>query len=237
MYIYLSIPNHAGAVYAGFDPTAPSLHLGNLVTLCNLLRFAKGGHRAIALLGGATGLIGDPSWRHTAKQQLANEKLAYNLESISTQIRGFFQLHGQEVLVVNNADWYEPMQLLTFLQTVGHKVRINDMVGRDSVQSRLESGLSYAEFTYQLLQAYDFWHLHRTHGCALQIGGSDQRGNMVAGIELIHRMDPGAQVAILTTPLLTVAGGQKMGKSAGNAIWLDKNLTSILDLYQVKGIF
>ncbi|KAJ2162145.1 tyrosyl-tRNA synthetase [Coemansia sp. RSA 552] len=238
----------ATAAYCGVDPTASSLHVGNMATLMALLHFHLGGHQAVALVGSATGTIGDPSGRSTERTVLARQELTRNVDAIDAQLRRFFergtayaQRHMeindaalQPVVVARNADWYENMGVLDFLGRVGRHARVGAMMARDSVRSRLQSpqGLSFNEFSYQLLQAYDFWHLHREHACSVQIGGSDQWGNITAGADLIRRMDPDASVYGLTVPLLTTTSGEKFGKSAGNAVWLDETRTSPFAVYQ-----
>ncbi|KAI9506087.1 tyrosine-tRNA ligase [Coemansia spiralis] len=241
------------AVYCGVDPTAESLHLGNMVTLMGLLHFHIAGHRAIPLIGNATGMIGDPSGRSTERVALDRETLAKNITGIEGQLERFFKRGAEyavkrmsnidqrslkQVGILHNANWYCHMNILTFLGSVGRYVRVGAMMARDSVKSRLQSasGISFTEFSYQLLQAYDFWYLFHYHGCKIQIGGSDQWGNITAGIDLIHRMElDQAQKSGafgLTIPLLTTSSGEKFGKSAGNAIWLDGKKTSPFDIYQ-----
>ncbi|KAF9971710.1 tyrosyl-tRNA synthetase [Actinomortierella ambigua] len=249
------------AIYCGVDPTATSLHLGNLVTLLGLLHFHIKGHTTIGLVGGATGSIGDPSGKSTERQPMSAKTLAANVEGINAQFHRFFERgrayaerrgvavkHGK-VKVVNNKTWFEPMSALQFLGDIGRFARVGTMLSRDSVKSRLDSpqGISFTEFSYQLLQAYDFWHLYHTEGCRIQIGGSDQWGNITAGIDLIHKKrktdqeqvvisateeDRPAQAFGLTIPLLTTSTGEKFGKSAGNAVWLDERMTSLFDFYQ-----
>ncbi|OZJ04820.1 hypothetical protein BZG36_02338 [Bifiguratus adelaidae] len=244
-------------VYSGLDPTAPSLHLGNLVTLMGLLHFHIKGHQAIALVGGATGFIGDPSGRSTERIPLNNDILHYNIQSIRKQLDQIFERaeayaekrqaldrsRGNGVHVLNNADWIGNMSVIQFLGDVGRYARIGTMLARESVKSRLQSpqGISFTEFSYQLLQAYDFYHLFRKHQCKIQIGGSDQWGNIVAGIDLIGKkhmaesLDVNAgkpQAFGLTIPLLVTSTGEKFGKSAGNAVWLNEQMTSVYDFYQ-----
>jgi tyrosyl-tRNA synthetase len=236
------------SVYVGFDPTASSLHLGNLLALISLLHFSIEGHPAIALVGGATGRVGDPSWRSTAKDRLADNLLERHIASIKGQITRFFPTaldyvstlrpvgRPAPVQVIDNYDWYKDMSLLDFLDRVGSKTRLAALTSRDCIKSRMQSehGLSFSELAYQLLQAYDFYHLYRQHGCRLQLGGSDQWGNIVSGLDLIGRLCPlDAEAAHgLTMPLLVTANGEKMGKSAGNAVWLDPSLTSPFAVYQ-----
>ncbi|KAJ2497698.1 tyrosyl-tRNA synthetase [Coemansia sp. RSA 1972] len=240
------------AVYCGVDPTASSLHLGNMVTLMGLLHFSLAGHQAIPLVGNATGSIGDPSGRNTERTALDRDELAANVAGIEAQLVRFFARGTQyavsriphldpsllkPVRVLHNADWYTSLGVLDFLGTVGRHARVGTMMARDSVKSRLQSvhGISFTEFSYQLLQAYDFWHLYHHHKCRVQLGGSDQWGNITAGTDLIHRMhgpQPSGEAFGLTIPLLTTASGEKFGKSAGNAIWLDETRTSPFDIYQ-----
>lgn len=232
----------AGSVtfYVGFDPTAPSLHAGNLVGMMAMSWLQRLGHRPIALAGGATGRIGDPSGRDTERELLDDTVIERNLAAIRRQLGLVLDLDdghgpgGPAGLLVDNHDWTRDVTLLEFLREVGTKASVNTMLARESVKRRLterEQGLTYAEFSYQLLQAFDFAHLYDTHGCVLQGGGSDQWGNIVAGIDLIRRRR-GASAYGLTWPLLTTADGQKFGKSAGNAIWLDASMTPAYPYYQ-----
>ncbi|ODO10957.1 tyrosine-tRNA ligase [Cryptococcus amylolentus CBS 6273] len=247
-------------IYAGVDPSASSLHVGNLLPLLGLLHFQTKGHQSIALIGGATGSIGDPSGRSTERQSLTPIELSRNIAGITSQVRRFFT-RGQEYLnkrglqvqrkdekgeigrgvrVLNNMEWMREVSLLDFLRGVGKNARVSTMLSRDSVKNRLtsDSGISYTEFTYQLLQAYDFSHLHTNHNCNIQLGGSDQWGNIVAGIDLIRREKIAAReerenaVYGLTIPLLTTSTGEKFGKSAGNAVWLDEKRTPASEFYQ-----
>ncbi|KAG0302568.1 tyrosyl-tRNA synthetase [Linnemannia gamsii] len=251
------------AIYCGVDPTASSLHLGNLVTLLGLLHFHIKGHTTIGLVGGATGSIGDPSGKSTERQPMSAATLAHNVAGIDAQFQQFFKRgrayaqnrgyevegHGGKVKVVNNKTWFGKLSALDFLGDVGRYARVGTMIARDSVKSRLESpqGISFTEFSYQLLQAYDFWYLYHEDGCRIQLGGSDQWGNITAGIDLIHKKkrtteeqviinsgaDEKAMTAYgLTIPLLTTSTGEKFGKSAGNAVWLDERMTSLFDFYQ-----
>ena len=224
--------------YVGFDPTAPSLHAGNLVGMMAMAWLQRAGHRPIALAGGGTGRIGDPSGRDTERTMLGEDALAANLAGIRRQLGAFLDLddteRGATGYLVDNHTPLSGIDLLGFLRDVGVHVPVTAMLGRESVKRRLEGreqGITYTEFTYQLLQAYDFVHLHRVHGCVLQGGGSDQWGNITAGIDLARRID-GAQLHGLVWPLLTTADGAKFGKSAGNAVWLDATLTSPYAYYQ-----
>ena len=219
--------------YCGFDPTAPSLHFGNFVQLVVLRRLQRAGHRVICLVGGSTGLIGDP--KPTAERVLkSKDEAAANVARIKDLVRPFLDFDGANpALLVDNLDWTAPMSALDFLRDVGKHFRVNQMIRKEAVAARLESqeGISYTEFSYQLLQALDYLHLFRTYGCTLQTGGSDQWGNLVAGVDLVHKAD-GVAVHALTTPLLTDAAGLKFGKSEGNAIWLSADMTSPYAFYQ-----
>lgn len=224
-------------VYCGFDPTAPSLHFGNLVQLVALRRFQRAGHKVICLVGGSTGLIGDP--RPTAERELKTvEQTAANVARIKDLVRPFLDFEGTSgvahaAVLVDNLDWTAPLSALDFLRDIGKHFRVNQMVKKEAIAARLESqeGISYTEFSYQLLQAMDFLELHRHHGCTMQLGGSDQWGNMTAGVDLIHRVE-GGQAHVLTSPLLTDSSGHKFGKSEGNAIWLSADMTSPYAFYQ-----
>ncbi len=223
------------AVYAGYDPTASSLHVGNLVPTIMLKRFQVAGHRPIIVVGGATGMIGDPSGKSDERNLLDEATLAVNVAGIRAQLERLFDVEGPTgALVVNNYDWTKGISYLEFLRDLGKNLTINYMLGKDSVQSRVDaqSGMSYTEFSYMLLQAYDFVHLSRAHACRLQVGGNDQYGNITAGCELSHKLR-GPQLFGLTAPLLLDASGQKMGKSAaGEKIWLDAERTSPYAFYQ-----
>ncbi len=223
-------------VYAGFDPTAASLHVGHLMGLIMLRRFQRAGHRPIAVVGGATGMIGDPSGKSEERNLLTVEALEANVSAIGQQMRQFldFDPGPNAALLVNNADWMRPFGYLEFLRDVGKHFPVNVMLAKDSVKSRLErtdSGLSYTEFSYMLLQAYDFVHLGRQYGCQLQIGGSDQWGNITAGIDLGRRLQ-GGELFGLTWPLLTKSDGSKMGKTESGALWLAPERTSPYQFYQ-----
>jgi len=215
-------------VYVGFDPTADSLHVGHLLGQVGLRRFQMNGHRVFPLAGGATGMVGDPSGRSEERNLLTRDELEHNVRSISHQLEGILDFSGPNpAMMVNNADWTEQMPLLEFLRDVGKHVSVPQMLAKDSVKSRLsaESGLSFTEFSYMLLQANDFRHLHSAHNVELQMGGSDQWGNIVAGIDLIRRTS-GASAFGLTWPLLTKSDGTKFGKTASGAVWLDPERTS-----------
>ena len=225
----------AGAVtlYSGIDPTAPSAHIGHLLQWLTLARFQLAGHRPIALVGGATGLIGDP--KPTAERTLNDrEVVAGWVESLGRQLRPFLDFDGANAaLLVNNLDWTEGLSALDFLRDVGKHFRVGRMLAKEAVSRRMESdeGISYAEFSYQLLQSYDFLELHRRYGCTLQTGGSDQWGNLTAGTDLIHRVT-GRSVHALGTPLITKADGTKFGKTESGTVWLDPKLTSPYAFYQ-----
>jgi tyrosyl-tRNA synthetase len=223
-------------LYAGFDPTADSLHVGHLMALMILRRFQKAGHRPIALVGGATGMIGDPSGKSAERNLLTKETLDANVAAIQTQMRRFLTFGDKpgEALLVNNFDWMSRFSYLDFLRDIGKNFSVNTMLTKDSVKARLEnsdSGLSYTEFSYMLLQAYDFVHLFDAHGCELQVGGSDQWGNITAGTDLARRMR-GARLYGMTCTLLLKSDGTKMGKTEGGAVWLDAARTSPYQFYQ-----
>ncbi|MFZ5597950.1 MAG: tyrosine--tRNA ligase [Bacillota bacterium] len=223
-------------LYCGFDPTADSLHIGNLLPLLALQRFQKAGHRPIALAGGGTGLIGDPSGKTAERTLNPKEVVDSWLENIKKQLSVFldFDARNNPALLVNNYDWLSQLNIIQFLRDIGKNFSVNAMLAKDSVKSRLEnreSGISYTEFSYQILQAYDYYYLAEKYGCKLQIGGSDQWGNITAGIDLIRRNLQKTAHA-LTFPLITTAEGKKFGKSEGGAIWLDANKTSPYQFYQ-----
>jgi len=222
-----------GVGYIGFDPTAPSLTVGNLVALMLLKHFQNCGHKPIVVMGGATGMIGDPSGKAEERKLLSLEKIHDNLTKQKAQFLKFldFEEGPHQAEIVNNYDWFKNTSLLDFLRDVGKHLTINYMIAKDSVKSRLETGLSFTEFSYQLLQGYDFFHLFQEKNCILQMGGSDQWGNITAGTELIRRMAGGEAFAI-TTPLLTKSDGTKFGKSEQGNIWLDPELTSPYQFYQ-----
>jgi tyrosyl-tRNA synthetase len=223
-------------VYVGFDPTADSLHVGHLVALMVLRRFQQAGHRPIALVGGATGMIGDPSGKSEERNLLSLDVLRANVAQIEKQLRRFldFDRPANPALLVNNYDWMGKFGYLEFLRDVGKHFPVNVMLAKDSVKARLErtdSGLSYTEFSYMLLQAYDFVYLHKHHGCEIQAGGSDQWGNITAGIDLARRFG-GGQLYGITCPLLTKSDGTKMGKTESGALWLSADRTSPYQFYQ-----
>jgi tyrosyl-tRNA synthetase len=220
-------------LYVGFDPTADSLHIGNLLPILTLRRFQLAGHRPIALVGGATGLIGDPSGRKTERQLNPAEVVAAWSERIRQQLSAFLDFDGvpNPAVIVNNYEWTKPLDVISFLRDIGKHFTLNYMLAKESVESRLERGISYTEFSYMILQAYDFLTLNRERGCVLQIGGSDQWGNITAGIELIRRV-LGREAFGLTVPLVTKADGTKFGKTESGAVWLDPAKTSPYQFYQ-----
>ncbi len=221
-------------LYVGFDPTAPSLHVGNLVVLLVLRRFQLAGHTPIALVGGATGLVGDPSGKNEERTLNSTEIVAGWVNRIRTQVSVFldFSEGKNKAIVVNNLDWTSPLSAIEFLRDIGKHFSVNQMLSKDSVSARLEAGgISYTEFSYQVLQSYDFLELFRRNNCTLQLGGSDQWGNIVAGLDLIRRVEQGSAHA-LTVPLLTKADGTKFGKTAGGSVWLDPSMTSPYAFFQ-----
>jgi tyrosyl-tRNA synthetase len=220
--------------YVGFDPTAASLTIGNLVAIMTLVHFQNAGHKPIALVGGATGMIGDPSGKSEERKLLSEETLVHNQECIKKQLSKFlnFNSGANSAEMVNNYDWFKNFGFIEFLRDVGKHLTVNYMMSKDSVKKRLETGISYTEFSYQLLQGYDYLHLFKEKNCKLQMGGSDQWGNITAGTELIRRMNGGDAFAI-TIPLLTKSDGTKIGKSeAGKNYWLDPTMTSPYEFYQ-----
>ena len=221
-------------LYVGFDPTAPSLHVGNLVVLLVLRRFQLAGHTPIALVGGATGLVGDPSGKNEERTLNSTEIVEGWVNRIRTQVSAFLDFNEakNKAIVVNNLDWTSPLSAIEFLRDIGKHFSVNQMLSKDSVSARLEAGgISYTEFSYQVLQSYDFLELFRRNNCTLQLGGSDQWGNIVAGLDLIRRVEQGSGHA-LTVPLLTKADGTKFGKTAGGSVWLDPAMTSPYAFFQ-----
>ncbi|HJR26755.1 MAG TPA: tyrosine--tRNA ligase, partial [Acidimicrobiales bacterium] len=220
-------------LYYGCDPSASSLHVGNLVGLVLLRRFQDAGHRPIALAGGATGMVGDPSGRSEERNLLDDGVLSANVASIKAQMQKVVDLDADGAHLVDNRDWTKDVTLLEFLRDVGKHATVNQMLARDSVRSRLESehGISFTEFSYMLLQAHDYLHLHRVLGCELQIGGSDQWGNILSGVDLVRRVT-GHGVHALCWPLLTASDGTKLGKTTGARVWLDPELTSPYAFFQ-----
>ena len=224
----------AGTVsgYCGFDPTASSLHVGNLIPVMGLVHLQRAGHRPIALVGGGTGMIGDPSGKSSERVLQDREAIAANAASLRRQLERFLDFDGPNAaMLMDNATWLEPLSLLEFLRDVGKHFSINYMLAKDSVRSRLEGGISFTEFSYMLLQAFDFLELNRREGVTLQIGGSDQWGNITAGLELIRRTN-GNEAHALTLPLIANANGTKFGKSEAGAVWLDPVRTSPYQFYQ-----
>lgn len=234
--------------YIGFDPTADSLHVGSLLPILGLVHLQRHGHRPIAIAGGATAMVGDPSGKTELRQLLTPEQIETNLRGIKAQLARFLDLgepgladldHGPVVkagpdnqgLLLNNADWLQGQNYIEFLRDIGRHFSVNQMLARDSVKSRLEVGLSFIEFNYMILQAYDFYILNRDHGCKLQMGGNDQWGNICSGVDLCRRLNQ-QEVFGLTFPLLTTAAGEKMGKTAAGAVWISPERTSPYDFYQ-----
>jgi len=231
-----SVLRAKSTLYCGFDPTAESLHIGNLVPLLVLRRFQLAGHRPVALVGGATGLIGDPSFKSSERQLNSNDLVEGWVERIKSQVSQFVDLDSGSSagIVVNNLDWVRDVNVLDFLRNVGKHFSVNSMIQKDSVKQRLErdgAGISFTEFTYMILQSFDFAELHRRYGCILQVGGSDQWGNITGGIDLTRRIHR-AQVYGLTIPLVTKADGQKFGKTETGTVWLDGSKTSPYAFYQ-----
>ena len=219
--------------YIGFDPTASSLHIGSLVPIMSLAHIQRNGHRPIALVGGGTGMVGDPSGKTEARQLLTPEIIEANADGIKKQLSQFIQFEDGRAILLNNADWLSDLRYIPFLRDIGRHFSVNRMVKAESYKMRLDSeeGLNFIEFNYMLLQAYDFLNLFDTQGCCLQMGGSDQWGNIVAGIELIRRIHHKTAFGI-TFPLITTSSGEKMGKTAKGAIWLDPNRTTPYEYYQ-----
>ena len=225
------------AGYIGFDPTADSLHVGHLTQIMTLIHFQRAGHKPFALVGGATGMVGDPSGKSAERNLLTEESLEHNLNGIKAQLSKFlkFGSEGNDAVMVNNADWFKNFSFLDFIRDVGKHITVNYMMAKDSVKKRLNgefgAGLSFTEFSYQLIQGYDFYHLWKNHNCILQMGGSDQWGNIVTGTEFIRRKDNGTAYA-LTTQLIKKADGTKFGKTESGAVWLDPEKTSPYRFYQ-----
>lgn len=220
-------------VYCGFDPTAPSLHIGHLVPVIMLSRFQKSGHRIVALVGGGTGLIGDPSGRSSARQLLTLENALENAESIKSQLSRFLDFSDtKKTVLINNYEWLKDINVITFLRDYGRHFPINYMLAKDTVTSRLETGISFTEFSYMIIQSIDFYNLYKRENCRIQLGGSDQWGNITSGIELIRRITGDTETVGITMPLITKSDGTKFGKSAGGALWLDKEKTSPYAIYQ-----
>jgi tyrosyl-tRNA synthetase len=221
--------------YIGFDPTADSLHVGHLTQIMTLIHFQRAGHKPYALVGGATGMVGDPSGKSQERNLLSEDVLQHNLEAVKAQLTRFLDFNSgvNSAEMVNNYDWFKSFTFLDFIRDVGKHITVNYMMAKDSVKKRLEgdTGMSFTEFTYQLVQGYDFYYLWKHHNCALQMGGSDQWGNIVTGTELIRRKDAGEAFA-LTTQLIKKADGTKFGKTESGAVWLDAERTSPYQFYQ-----
>ena len=225
--------SHRVTGYIGFDPTASSLHIGHLVPIMSLAHMQRAGHRPIALVGGGTGLVGDPSGKTEMRQMLTLERVEQNAAGIKQQLSCFMDFGEEKALLLNNAEWLLPLHYIPFLRDIGRHFSVNRMIKAESYKLRLDSeeGLSFIEFNYQVLQAYDFLELSRRHDCRLQMGGRDQWGNIVAGVDLIRRVDQKAAFGI-TFPLITTSSGEKMGKTAKGAVWLDAARTSPYEYYQ-----
>lgn len=219
--------------YVGFDPTADSLHIGSLVQIMTLVHFQRAGHKPIALVGGATGMVGDPSGKSQERNLLDKESLQKNIDGVRAQLTQFldFEAEKNPAQLLNNFDWFEGISFLEFIRDIGKHITVNYMMAKDSVKNRLETGMSFTEFSYQLLQGYDFYYLNQHLNCSIQLGGSDQWGNIVTGTELIRKKNGGEAFAI-TTPLIKKADGTKFGKTEGGNVWLDKNKTSPYKFYQ-----
>ena len=231
----------ATTAYIGFDPTADSLHIGSMVQIILLKHLENFGHKPVALVGGATGMIGDPSGKSDERNLLNEEQLAKNVDGIKSVLSRFLDFNSAAAntpVMVNNYDWMKTFSFIDFAREVGKRITVNYMMSKDSVKKRLSGetgdGMSFTEFTYQLIQGYDFYHLHKHYNCVLQMGGSDQWGNITTGTELVRRMNPNtdAKAFALTTPLITKADGSKFGKSEGGNIWLDADKTSVYKFYQ-----
>ena len=229
------------AAYIGFDPTSDSLHIGSLVPIILLVHLEKAGHKPVALVGGATGMIGDPSGKSDERNLLNEEALAKNVDGIKRTLARFLNFDSDKVnapLLVNNYDWMKDFSFIEFARDVGKRITVNYMMAKDSVKKRISgdsnSGMSFTEFTYQLIQGYDFYHLYKNNNCLLQMGGSDQWGNITTGTELVRRMNVGeeAKAYAMTCPLITKADGSKFGKSEGGNVWLDADKTSVYKFYQ-----
>ena len=222
------------SLYCGVDPTADSMHIGHLLPYLTLRRFQKHGHRPIVLVGGATGMIGDPSGKSEERKLQTTEVIQYNVECIQKQLSQIFEFEGEHgAIMVNNYDWAGSMDIVTFLRDYGKHVGVNYMLAKDTIANRLETGISFTEFTYTILQAMDFLHLYEKFDCKMQVGGSDQWGNITTGLELIRKMAPeGSKAFGLTIPLVTKADGTKFGKTESGAIWLDPEKTTPYEFYQ-----
>ncbi|WP_436854126.1 tyrosine--tRNA ligase [Staphylococcus caeli] len=220
-------------LYCGADPTADSLHIGHLLPFLTLRRFQEHGHRPLVLIGGGTGMIGDPSGKSEERTLQTEEQVELNVQGISQQMHKIFEFDTEQgAKLVNNRDWLGQISLIDFLRDYGKHVGVNYMLGKDSIQTRLEHGISYTEFTYTILQAIDFGHLNKTYNCKIQVGGSDQWGNITSGIELMRRMYGQTEAYGLTIPLVVKSDGKKFGKTEGGAVWLDAEKTSPYEFYQ-----
>jgi tyrosyl-tRNA synthetase len=221
------------SAYIGFDPTADSLHIGSLVQIMTLVHLQRAGHKPVALVGGATGMVGDPTGKSEERNLLTQDVLEHNLQGVKSQLERFldFDCGPNSAEVVNNYDWFKQFSFLDFIRDVGKHITINYMLAKESVKKRMEYGLSFTEFSYQLVQGYDFYWLYKNKNCKVQLGGSDQWGNIVTGTELIRRMDQGEAFAV-TTPLIKKADGSKFGKTEGGNVWLDRERTSPYHFYQ-----
>ena len=219
--------------YIGFDPTADSLHVGHLVQIMTLVHFQRAGHKPFALVGGATGMVGDPSGKSQERNLLDADTLNHNVACVKAQLEKFldFQAGASSAEMVNNYDWFQGMSFLDFIRDIGKHISVNYMMAKDSVKKRLETGMSFTEFSYQLVQGYDFYYLNQQHNCIIQLGGSDQWGNIVTGTELIRRKSGGEAYAV-TTPLIKKADGTKFGKTESGSVWLDPERTTPYEFYQ-----
>ena len=220
-------------LYCGFDPTAPSLHIGHLVPVIMLSRFQKAGHRIVALVGGGTGLIGDPSGRSSARKLLTLEDALSNAEGLKSQLSRFLDFSDtKKTVLINNYEWLKDINVISFLRDYGRHFPVNYMLAKDTVASRLETGISFTEFSYMIIQSIDFYNLYKRENCRIQLGGSDQWGNITSGVELIRRITGDTETVGITMPLITKSDGTKFGKSAGGALWLDADKTSPYAIYQ-----
>ncbi len=217
--------------YIGFDPTAKSLHVGSLLPIMSLVHMQNAGHRPVVLVGGGTALVGDPSGKTEMRRIMSREEIDENAAGLKRQLSSFIDFSGDRAVMANNADWLTELKYVDFLRDIGRHFSVNRMLAAESYKMRMETGLSFIEFNYMLLQAYDFWHLFKHYDCRLQMGGNDQWGNILAGADLIRRLE-GDVVHGLTFPLLTTASGIKMGKTHAGAVWLDGEMTSPYDYYQ-----
>jgi len=227
------LTNQSIGIYCGFDPTASSMHIGNLVALITLKRLQDAGHQPIIIIGGATGMIGDPSGKKEERKLLSQEEVEKNRQSMEKQAAKFFpsQLENK-VMVLNNYDWVSKLTIIDFLRDIGKQIGVNYLLAKESVSTRLETGISYTEFTYPMIQAYDYYYLYQHHHCRLQIGGSDQWGNMTTGLELIRKSGEKDPAFVFTIPLITKSDGTKFGKTESGTIWLDGQRTSPYMFYQ-----